>query len=100
MPRNLDWTPYYDIAARDVPYAEKLAAYTAIANERLDTERFDEFCATHLGHLDEVACEFFGSEKAKDAVRQKVEALFPEHEWDEFSGYFWDRIQSWREVAV
>ena len=31
---------------------------------------------------------------------QKVEAIFPEHEWDEFAEHFWDRIQTWREAAV
>ena len=39
--------------------------------------RFEEFCAKHLGHLDEVLWEFFGTDIAKDAVRQKVAALFP-----------------------
>lgn len=100
MPRNLDWTPYYDVAASDVPYAEKLAAYTAIAHQRFDTERFEAFCETHLSHLDEVAREFLGSPRAHDAVREKVEALFPEHEWDEFTEHFWAKLQQWREVAV
>ena len=27
---------------------------------------------------------------------QKVVALFPEHEVDEFTDYFWDKIQQWR----
>ena len=96
MRKTLDWDPYFDIAAKDVPYAEKLAAYAAIARKRLDAERFEEFCAKHLGRLDEVAHEFFGTERAKDAVRQKVAALFPAHEIDEFTEYFWAAIQRWR----
>jgi len=97
MRKNLDWEPYFDVAGRDMPYPEKLAAYAAIARKRLDAERFEEFCAKHLGRLDEVAHEFFGTERAKDAIRQKVAALFPAHEIDEFTEYFWAAVQRWRQ---
>jgi len=100
MRRTLDWAPYYEVAAGDAPYPDKLAAYAAIARERLDTEAFEAFCDEHLPHLDEVSREFFASARAKDAVRMKVQALFPEHEWEEFTEYFWARIQRWREATV
>jgi hypothetical protein len=96
MHRNLDWSPYYEIADQDLTYREKLAGYASIARERLDADRFEEFCAEHLGALDETVSDFFGSDIARDAVRQKVTALFPEHEIDEFTDYFWDKIQQWR----
>ncbi len=97
MRQNLDWAPYYEIAARDVPYREKLAGYAAIARKHFDVDRFDEFCATHLGNLDEVSYDFFGSDRAREAVRLKVESLFPEHEVDHFVDHFWSQIQLWRE---
>jgi hypothetical protein len=93
---NLDWTPYFEVAERELPYREKLREYAAIARTRFETDRFDEFCETHLPHLDDVAWDYFGTDKAKDAVRLKVVALFPEHEWDEFTDHFWAEIQSWR----
>ena len=96
MHRCLDWQPYFEVAATEAPYAEKLSAYAAIARRRLDAERFEEFCAEHLGHLDEVAHDFFGTDEARDAVRLKVEALYPEHEIEEFTELFWRRIQRWR----
>ena len=40
--------------------------------------------------------EFFATDEAKDAVRQKVAALFPAHEVEQFTELFWDRIQTWR----
>ena len=98
MRPNLDWAPFFEIAAGEAPYREKLRAYAALAHERFETERFREFCETHLEDLDEVAHAFFGSERARTAVRKKVEALFPEHEWDEFTDYFWERIQDWRRL--
>jgi hypothetical protein len=45
-----------------------------------------------------VAHEFFGSANARDAVRQKVSALFPPHELEEFTDLFWGRIQRWRDL--
>ena len=96
MRLGFDWQPYFDIADRDLPYREKLAGYAHIARQRLETDRFEEFCARHLGAVDEIVWEFFGSDTAREAVRLKVEALFPEHEIDSFTEYFWDKIQQWR----
>ena len=96
MRQNVDWEPFYEIARQDLPFEDRLAAYGAIAEERLETDRFEEFCAQHLGHLDEVSREFFGSDIAKNAVRAKVESLFPEHEHEQFTEHFWGLIQKWR----
>ena len=96
MRRNLDWDPFYAIAATDRSYTEKLDAYAVIADARFETARFEEFCEKHLGHLDEVIDEFFGTEDAKAAIRAKVTALYPPHEVERFTEIFWSRIQLWR----
>jgi hypothetical protein len=96
MRKTLDWEPFYAIAAQDIPYREKLRGYAKIAAERFETERFHEFCAKHLPHLDEVAWEFFGTEAAKTAFRAKVTALYPKHEVEQFTELFWRRVQAWR----
>jgi len=96
MRKNLDWQPFYDVAALDLSYAEKLDRYAAIADARFETAQFEEFCATELGHLDEVTSDFFASAEAKEAVRLKVAALFPAHEVEKFTELFWARIQAWR----
>ncbi len=90
---NLDFSPYYEVAEQDLPYRERLRAYAKIAHERFETARFEEFCDKHLSHLDEVAAEFFASPMARDAVSQKVKSLFPEHEHEQFTELFWNRIQ-------
>ncbi len=95
--RTLDWDPFYAIAATDLPYREKLRAYAKVAHDRFETDKFDEFCAKHLPHLDEVAWEFFGTPAAKDAFRQKVAALYPKHEVELFTELFWKRVQAWRQ---
>ena len=96
MAMNLDWQPYYDILDRNMSYRERLAAYAAIGHQRMETDRFREFCDRHLSMLDDVAWDFFGSDAAHDAVAQKVKSLFPEHELESFTDLFWNRIQSWR----
>jgi len=96
--RNLDWEPFFEIAAEDLPDREKLRRYALLARQHFDAEAFEEFCARHLAHLDEVAYEFFGTDTAREAVRRKVAALFPAHEVEEFTGLFFGRIQRWRET--
>ncbi|MFN7965118.1 MAG: hypothetical protein U0V87_05455 [Acidobacteriota bacterium] len=96
MRKTLDWDPYYEIGLQQLPFREKVAALAKVTRQRMESDRFEEFCAKHLGHLDEVAWEFFGSEIARAAVRKKVAALFPEHEVDTFTDLFWTRVQAWR----
>ncbi len=93
-----DWTPYFLIADSDMTYREKLSAYAEIARERYETDRFEEFCAKHLSGLDEVTWEYFGSDRAKEAVRRKVAVLFPAHEVEHFTEHFWGLIQFWRKT--
>jgi hypothetical protein len=94
---NCDWEPFFAVAAGKQPYPQKLKAYADLARKRFDSDRFEEFCADYLAHLPEVAWEYFGTARAKEAVRRKVEALYPRHEWDEFTERFWSGVQTWRE---
>jgi hypothetical protein len=97
MRKNMDWAPFYKVADSDRSSAEKLAEYAAIANKRFETEKFRRFCKKQLKDLDELAYDFFGTQVLRDAIREKVVALFPEHEHEEFTELFWQRIQDWRE---
>ena len=96
MRRGFEPEPFYAIARETAPFAEKLEAYAAIARQRLDADRFEEFRARHLKALPEVAWDFFGTEEAKEAVRLKTAALYPAHEVERFTELFWERIQRWR----
>jgi hypothetical protein len=98
MRRNLDWEPYFKIAAKDLSPPEKLRGYALLARKHFATDSFREFCTQHLAHLDEVAYEFFGSAEARDAVRKKVTALYPAHEVEQFTELFFSRMQEWRKI--
>lgn len=100
MRQNVDWEPFYEVQRKDLPFRERLAEYARIAEQRLEKDRFEEFCATHLAHLDEVALEFFASDRAKEAVRLKVESLFPKHEHEQFTEHFWGLLQFWRKTET
>lgn len=99
MRPTLDWEPFFEVAASGQPYRERLRQYARIAEERLEAARFDEFCARELTSLDEIAWEFFGTDEARQAVRAKVEAMYPAHEVAAFTELFWRRIQDWRNDA-
>jgi hypothetical protein len=96
MRTNLDWDRYYAIRDEKLPYVESLARYGDIGRERFDAEAFAEFRERHFGPLDEITWDYFGEPRAKEVIRAKVETLFPEHEHDEFTELFWERIQVWR----
>jgi len=98
MKTDLDWHEYFAIADQDISFDEKLAGYVELARERFEVDAFQAFCDEHLSHLDEVANEFFATDTVHDAVHRKVTSLFPEHEIDEFTEMFWNRIQEWRRV--
>ena len=44
-----------------------------------------------------MAFDFFATDDAREAVRLKVEALYPAHEVERFTELFWSRIQRWRD---
>jgi hypothetical protein len=75
MRKNLDWEPFFEVAATEAPFAEKLSRYTRLAHQRFESDRFVEFCARHLSHLDGEVWEFFGTPVAKDAVRRRPSPL-------------------------
>jgi hypothetical protein len=98
MRKTLDWEPFFEIAKQDLPYRDRLRQYAAIGRERMEVDRFREFCDKHLSHLDEVAYDFFGTERAKEIVKQKVTALYPAHEIDTFTDHFFGLVQFWRKT--
>ena len=95
---NLDWAPYFEIAATDRPVPGEAGgvrgASRASASRPTSSRRS---APSTCRHLDEVVWEFFGTDVARDAVRQKVAALFPSHEVEQFTELFWSRIQRWRD---
>lgn len=91
----MGWPRYFQAVEEGMTVRERLDAMMPIVHRRFQTERFEAFCAEHLAHLDEVAVAWFRTDGCRDAVRQKVESLFPEEEVEEYTELFFDRIQTW-----
>ena len=96
MRATLDWAPFYEVRDRRLPRDEAIAEYGRVARERFESERFEDFCAQHLAGLERAVWDYFGDDRARQAIARKVEALFPRHEWESFSDYFWEAVQEWR----
>ena len=47
--------------AADTPgttYAEKLTVYRALSDAYFETDRYEDFCATSLAHIDEIVLDW------------------------------------------
>jgi hypothetical protein len=95
--RPMGWHRYFDAVEDGMTLRERLDAVMPIVHERFQTEAFEAFCDEHLAHLNEVTSAWFATDAARDAIRQKVAALFPEHEVEEFTELFFERIEQWRD---
>ena len=100
---DLDTGRYFAIAARDdLTYREKLAEYRRLADRRLEVDKYTEFCARHLAHLDDVAVEWVQSGEFDDLLVATVRSTFPDHEHEQFIAHFRGLTSEWArdQVAV
>jgi hypothetical protein len=101
MALSLDQRRFFKIAGRtDLSYEQKLKQYFAITQEYFETERFEEFCAKHLAHLDEVAQEYFASGEFDDLLARSVAETFPPHEREHFAHHYRHLIGPWTSSAA
>jgi hypothetical protein len=98
MRHDREWREFFATAEGIEDYGARLAALGRLAHQRFETERFEEFCAANLADLDEVVYEYFGTDRAREIVRWKVNAMFPSDEVDRFTDHFWGLIQFWRQT--
>lgn len=84
----------------DIPYEDKLARYHDLANSYFETERYNEFCETHLSEIDEAMAEYIGSTSFDDLLVDTVRATFPPHEQDGFIAHYRGLLQAWLSDAA
>jgi hypothetical protein len=93
---DLDTRRYFDIGDRDdLSYAEKLAAYRALADEYFEVDRYTDFCGSRLGHLDEVVCEWVQGPDFDRILVDTVTATFPAHEHEHFIAHYRGLLGAW-----
>jgi hypothetical protein len=93
---DLDTRRYFEIGDReDLGYADKLAAYRRLADEYFEADRYHDFCASRLGHLDEVVLEWVTSPDFDRLLMNTVRSTYPAHEQEEFAAHFRGLVGQW-----
>jgi hypothetical protein len=93
---DLSTRRYFEIA--DDPaldYDAKLEAYLALADEHFETERYRDWCTSHLGHLDEAVAEWVAGPDFDRLLLDTVRATYPPHEHEQFLAHFRGLIGMW-----
>jgi hypothetical protein len=93
---DLDTRRYFDIADRaDLDYGEKLGAYRQLADEYFEVERYTDFCASRLAHLDPLVLEWVEGGEFDRLLVETVRSTFPPHEHDQFIAHYRGLLAAW-----
>jgi hypothetical protein len=93
---DMDTRRYFEIGDReDLSYKEKLAEYRRLADEYFQVEEYTEFCATALGHVDELLLDWVSSAEFDALLVETVRSTYPPNEQEEFLAMFRGRVGLW-----
>jgi hypothetical protein len=93
---NQNSRAYFEWGDRDdLSYEQKLAKYRELADDYFEIDAYQEFCAKHLAHLDELAHEWFTSQEFDDVLVQTVTTTFPAHEHEHFVAHYRGLLGAW-----
>jgi hypothetical protein len=93
---DLDTRRYFDIADRDdLDYQAKLGEYRRLADEYFEVERYHDFCASRLAHLDEAVMTWVDGPDFDRLLVDTVRSTFPSHEHDHFIAHFRGLLGAW-----
>jgi hypothetical protein len=93
---DLDTSRYFEIADRsDLSYNEKLTEYGRLADDYFETERYLDFCASRLSHVDSVVYDWVRSPEFDKLLVDTVHATYPAAEHDRFVAHFRGLLAAW-----
>jgi hypothetical protein len=79
----------------DLSYEQKLVKYRELADGYFQVAEYEDFCAAHLGALDEIAHDYFTSGEFDDVLVRTVRGTFPAHEQEHFVAHYRGLIGAW-----
>jgi hypothetical protein len=95
---DLRTSRYFAIADDpDLSYDEKLAGYLALADEHFETDRYRDWCASNLPHLEEAVVDWVDSEQFLRLLTETVQQTYPPHEQEQFMDHFKGLLGLWLE---
>jgi hypothetical protein len=93
---DMDTSRYFAIGDRpDLSYEEKLVGYRQLADEYFETERYTDFCAARLGHVDEMVYDWVRSPEFDALLVDTVRATYPPAEHERFVAHFRGLLGAW-----
>jgi hypothetical protein len=90
----LDPDPWFAAAGAE-HYGERLEAYRALADAYFDVDRYQEFCARHLAHVDEAMAAYVASPAFDDLLVGTVTRTFPAREHERFVAHYRGLLAAW-----
>jgi hypothetical protein len=92
---DLETDRFFEVADDGASYADKLGVYRDLADAYFETERYADFCATSLAHIDDVVLDWVASPDFDDLLVQTVRAGYPVHEHDQFVAHLRGLVGLW-----
>jgi hypothetical protein len=93
---HVDPTPWFAVADDpELDYGSKLAKYQGLADAYFERDRYQEFCAEALPHIDELVASWVTSQEFDDLLMQTIVATYPAHEVDAFTAHFRGLLALW-----
>jgi hypothetical protein len=90
-----DPRPWFEVGDGDAPYEEKLERYRAMAEDYFERERYEEFCARQLPHVDEAMVAYIESPAFDALLVDTVTRAFPPHEHEHFVAHYRGLLAAW-----
>jgi hypothetical protein len=95
-PLDLDTRRYFEIGDReDLTYSQKLAAYRRLADDYFEVERYHDFCASRLPHVDDLVLDWVDSPEFDALLVGTVRTTYPPHEHERFTAHFRGLVGQW-----
>jgi hypothetical protein len=76
-------------------YAGKLSAYRDLADAYFDTERYRDFCAISLSHIDDLVLDWVAGPDFDQLLIQTVRSAYPPAEHDQFIAHLRGLLALW-----
>ncbi|MDX6365564.1 MAG: hypothetical protein QOK30_640, partial [Nocardioidaceae bacterium] len=93
---HVDPAPWLAVADDpELDYGAKLVRYQRLADSYFERDRYQEFCAEALPHIDELVASWVTSQEFDDLLMQTIVATYPAHEVDAFTAHFRGLLALW-----
>jgi hypothetical protein len=76
-------------------YGEKLAAYAGLADDYFESERYHDFRASRLAHIDEIVLDWVAGPDFDQLLIETVQSVYPDHEHDQFIAHLRGLTSLW-----